>query len=139
MDMSPAFVRAAKEMISLAESKIVHDKFHIMKMANDAVDKELLRDLWAQETGGKAKSYFRDWYQRVIRTKIEPMKKLARSLKERSDNIVNCCTHGITNAVAEGINSKIMLIKRREGCYRNIENFKTAVLFYCGGLDLDPR
>jgi transposase len=25
------------------------------------------------------------------------------------------------------------------GGYRNIENFKTAVLFYCGGLDLDPR
>jgi len=32
-----------------------------------------------------------------------------------------------------------MSIKRRAGGYRNIENFKTAVLFYCGGLDLDPR
>ena len=39
MDMSPAFVLAAKEMIPFAESKIVHDKFHIMKMANEAVDK----------------------------------------------------------------------------------------------------
>jgi transposase len=45
----------------------------------------------------------------------------------------------VTNAVAEGINSKIMSIKRRVGGYRNIESFKTAVLFYCGGLDLDPR
>jgi len=39
MDMSPAFVRAAKEMIPFAESKIVHDKFHYMKMAGDAVEK----------------------------------------------------------------------------------------------------
>jgi transposase len=39
MDMSQAFVRAAKEMIPFAESKIVHDKFHIMKIANEAVDK----------------------------------------------------------------------------------------------------
>ncbi len=39
MDMSPAFVRAAKETIPLAENKIVHDRFHIMKMANEAVDK----------------------------------------------------------------------------------------------------
>jgi transposase len=195
MDMSPAFVRAAKEMIPLAESKIVHDKFHIMKMANEAVDKvrrgehkrllkdgddrltgskyfwltslenhsekqhakfqsicnlslatgrawsykELLRDLWTQETEGKAKSYFRDWYQRVIRTKMAPMKKLARSLKERIDNIVKYCTHGITNAVAEGINSKIKSIKRRAGSYRTIENFKTDVLFYCAGLELLPR
>jgi hypothetical protein len=36
-------------------------------------------------------------------------------------------------------NSKIMSIKRRAGGYRNTENFKTAVLFYCDGLDLDPR
>jgi transposase len=98
-----------------------------------------LRDLWAQETEGKAKSYFSDWSQRIIRTKIASMKKHARSLKERIDTMVTYGTHGITNAEAEAINSKIMSIKRRAGGYRNIENFKTAVLFYCGGLDLDPR
>jgi hypothetical protein len=45
----------------------------------------------------------------------------------------------LTNGVAEGINSKIMSIKRRAGGYRNIENFKKAIFFYCGGLDLYPR
>jgi transposase len=98
-----------------------------------------LRDLGAQETDGKAKSYFSDWSQRIIRTKIAPMKKLARSLKERIDTMVLYGTHGITNAEAEGINSKIMSIKRQAGGYRNIENLKSAVLLYCGGLDLDPR
>ena len=39
MEMSQAFFRAAQEMIPFAESKIVHDTFHIMKMANEAVDK----------------------------------------------------------------------------------------------------
>jgi hypothetical protein len=48
------------------------------------------------------------------------------------------CTHGITKAVAECINSKIMKIKRRAGGYRNVEYFKTAVLYSCGGLDLNP-
>ena len=69
------------------------------------------------------------------------MKKLARSLKDRIDTMVPYGTHGITNAEAERINSnsKIISIKRRAGGYRNIENFKTAVSLYCGGLDLDPR
>ena len=39
MDMSAAYVRAAKESIPLAEGKIVHDIFHVMKLANEAVDK----------------------------------------------------------------------------------------------------
>ena len=101
--------------------------------------KEMLRDLWNHDDAASATTYFKDWYRRVIHTKLEPMKKLARTIKERIENVVSYCTHGITNAVAEGMNSKIMSIKRRVGGYRNRENFKTAIFFYCGGLDLYPR
>jgi transposase len=52
---------------------------------------------------------------------------------------VTYCTHGITNAVAEGINSKNRSIQRRTGVYRNFENFKKAVLFYRSGLDPYPQ
>jgi transposase len=38
MYMSEAFVKAAKESIPLAEEKIVHDRFHVMQMANQTVD-----------------------------------------------------------------------------------------------------
>lgn len=195
MDMSPAYVKAAKQTIPLAEHKIVHDRFHVMQLATRAVDKvrrgehrrltregdhrlartkylwltsqenltepqqvlleqvfslrletgkawaykEMLRDLWEHDDAASAMAYFKDWYQRVIHTKLEPLKKVARTIKERLENVVSYCTHGITNAVAEGLNSKIMAIKRRVGGYRNRENFKTAIFFYCGGLDLHPR
>ena len=39
MDMSAAYVKAAKGNIPLAETKIVHDRFHVMKLAAEAVDK----------------------------------------------------------------------------------------------------
>jgi transposase len=101
--------------------------------------KEMLRDLWEHNDAASATTYFKDWYRRVIHTKLEPMKKVARTIKERIENVVSYCTHGITNAVAEGMNSKIMSIKRRVGGYRNRENFKTAIFFHCGGLDLYPQ
>ena len=195
MDMSAAFVKAANASIPLAETKIVHDRFHIMKLANEAVDKvrrgehrrftqdgdrrlsgtrylwltsqenlsdrqkerldeayqheletgkawaykEMLRDLWTREDARSATAFFKDWYKRVIHTKLSPLKKVARTIQERLENVVSFCTHGIANAVAEGINSKIMAIKRRVGGYRNREHFKTAICFYCGGLSLYPR
>jgi transposase len=40
------------------------------------------------------------------------MKKIGRTIKQRIANIETFCTHGITNSLAEGINSKIMSIKR---------------------------
>ncbi len=195
MDMSAAFVKSAKANIPLAEGKIVHDRFHVMKLANEAVDKvrrgehrklvaegddrlsgsrylwlagqenltdsqrerfesiytqeletgkawaykEMLRDLWTHDDSESATVFFKEWYKRVIHTKLTPMKQVARTIYERLANVVSYCTHQITNAVAEGMNSKIMSIKRRVGGYRNRENFKTAIYFYCGGLDLYPR
>ena len=195
MEMSAAFVKAAKASIPLAETKLVHDRCHVMKLANEAVDevrrgehrrltqdgdkrlsgtgylwltsqenlsdrqkerldeayrhkletgkawayKEMLRDLWTRENARSATAFFKDWYKRVIHTKLSPLKKVAQTIQERLENVVSFCTHGIRNAVAEGINSKIMAIKRRVGGYRNREHFKTAIYFYCGGLSLDPR
>lgn len=195
MDMSPSYVKAAKECIPLAEEKIVHDRFHVMQLATKAVDavrkrehreflevgddrlaktrylwllnqenhsekqralfeevytvelatgkawgyKEMLRDLWEHDNAADATSFFGHWYRRVIHTKLKPMKTLAKTIKARLSNVVSYCTFGITNGVAEGLNSKIMSIKRRVGGYRNRENFKTAIFFYCGGLDLYPR
>ncbi len=96
--------------------------------------KEMLRELWNHPNARDATSYFKDWYRRVIHTALEPMKAVARTIKARLGNVVSYCTHRITNAVAEGMNSKIMSIKRRVGGFRNIENFKAAIYFYCGGL-----
>jgi transposase len=59
---------------------------------------------------------------RVIHTKLAPLKKVARMIKERLPNVVSYCTHRITDAVAECIHSKVMAIKRRVGGFRNVEN-----------------
>jgi len=44
----------------------------------------------------------------------------------------------VTNGVAEGLNSKILAIKREACGYRNRDHFKTSIYFFCGGLELYP-
>ena len=46
--------------------------------------------------------------------------------------------HHITNARAEGINSKIALIEKMAYGYRNKEHLKTAMYFRCGNLKFYP-
>ena len=101
--------------------------------------KETLRDLWHHETTDEARVFFKDWYSWAIRSRLKPVKQVAAMVKRRIDNIVTYCRHWITNAVSEGLNSKIMSIKRRAGGFRNLDNFKSAIYFHCGGLDLHPR
>jgi hypothetical protein len=42
-------------------------------------------------------------------------------------------------ALTEALNAKIQEIKYRARGYRNRENFRLAILFHCGGLDMNPR
>lgn len=114
-------------------------KTSCLRVAKAWAMKESLRALWSYLSTGWAKRFFRKWYAWARRSKLAPMVKVAQMLKAHLENIVTYCRHRITNATSEGLNSKIMSIKRKACGHRNKENFKTAIYFFCGGLDLYPR
>ena len=101
--------------------------------------KESLRPLWNYTYVGAARTFFTRWYWWATHSRLAPIIKVARMLKAHLDNILTYLTHRITNAVTEGLNAKIQWIKFGARGFRNRESFKTAILFHCGGLDLDPR
>lgn len=110
-----------------------------LKVAQAWAMKESIRGLWDYLCPTWARRFFDQWYAWASRSKLKPIEKVAEMLKNRLVNILTYCTHRITNATAEGLNSKIMAVKRRAGGYRNPDHFKTAIYFFCGGLDLHPR
>lgn len=60
------------------------------------------------------------------------------SVRRHIDNILTYYQHPVTTAMSEGLNSKIQKIKSMACGFRDLENFKTANCFHCGGLDLYP-
>ncbi|OQC63374.1 MAG: hypothetical protein BWX48_03291 [Verrucomicrobia bacterium ADurb.Bin006] len=46
--------------------------------------------------------------------------------------------HHITNAVTEGLNSKIQSIKAAARGFRSFRNYRIRILFFCGKLNLYP-
>ncbi|OWP56592.1 MAG: hypothetical protein B2I17_04650 [Thermoplasmatales archaeon B_DKE] len=194
MDMWDPFMSSTMKHVPDAGSKIVFDRFHVMKHVNEAVDstrkkenrtlaengitdlkgtryiwlyasenlpdkyrkqyeelkksdlltgkaysmKENIRELWNAPSMEDAGKYWESWYNWVIHSSIDAMKDVARMMKVHLDRILNYFTHRITNARAEGINSKIALIQKMAYGYRNREHLKTAIYFRCGNLQLYP-
>lgn len=100
--------------------------------------KEMLRELWACHTREQAVDFHRRWHHWATHSRLAPVIKVAAMIKNHLHNILTYFTHRVTNAASEGINSAIQTIKKRAGGYRNVDNFKTAIYFHCGGLDLYP-
>jgi len=102
--------------------------------------KEAFRFFWVvPKTSAEAEEYFEEWYRHTIYSKLEPMKKVARMLKERLGNVVTWWRHPITNAVSEGLNSKIQSIKSAARGFHSFASYRIRILFFCGKLDLKPR
>jgi len=101
--------------------------------------KESLRELWEYASPGWARRFFKRWHAWAVLSKLPPIRRVAKMLRDRLDHIVTFCKHRITQGVAEGLNSKIMAIKRYACGFRNHSHFETAIYFHCGGLDLVPR
>jgi len=100
--------------------------------------KESLRDLWSYTRLGWAKRHWQSWYFWATHSRLQPVIETARMIKRHLANVMTYFTHRITNAVSEGLNSKIQTIKKMAYGFRNREHFKTAIYFHCGGLQLYP-
>jgi transposase len=109
-----------------------------LKVARAWAIKESAMLLWGYAKRGWAERVWKRWYSWAIRSRLEPIKRVARMIKKHWEGVINAATSDVTNARAEGINSKIQWIKRMACGYRNRENFRNAIYFHLGGLDLYP-
>ena len=87
---------------------------------------------------GWARRFFKDWFGWVSRSRLKPMVAVAQLLKRHLPNLQTYLKHRITNAVTEGLNSKIQSLKSAARGFRNFQNYRTRILFFCGKLDLYP-
>ena len=109
-----------------------------LKTARAWFHKENFGGFWEQEGAWAAEGYFKRWYAAAIRSRLDPMKKVARTLKAHLANLLNYFSYPITNAVTEGLNSKIQQLKANARGFRSFANYRMRILFFCGKLDLLP-
>ena len=94
---------------------------------------------WDSDDGTEGQRFFDGWYGWAIRSRLEPIKKVARMLKVRLPGLMSYFRHYVTNALTEGFNSKIQSIKSAARGFRSFKNYRLRILYYCGKLDLLPQ
>lgn len=77
------------------------------------------------------------WLQNALLSCLKPLERFVNTVRNNYKGILKSIKTGITNAVAEGINSKIQMAKSRARGYSNMENFKTMIYFLGNSFDFD--
>lgn len=109
-----------------------------LKTARAWALKETAMGLWHYLSRGWAERAWKAWLAWAGRSRLEPVKKVARMIGEHLWGIVNAVVLKVDNGAGESINSRIQMVKMRSRGFRNKERFKRAIYFYLGGLNLYP-
>jgi transposase len=78
-----------------------------------------LKHLWDYRYPAAARRFWKHWYSRAIRSRIEPLKKFARAIKEYIEGIISHCRYPLHTSFLEGMNNKIKVIKRMAYGFRD--------------------
>lgn len=79
-----------------------------------------------------AKDFIKDWCEDVYRQGLEPLHAFADYVRRHEERILNAIKTQLSSAIAEGINSKISIIKHMARGYRCLEYFMLKILQRCG-------
>ena len=185
IDMSQAFIKGVGD--NLTEAEITFDKFHAVKLINEAVDKvrreevktqpELkstrylwlknavnlstaahdklasltrlhlrtgrayqmrlaFQEIYAQPTRQWGELFLDRWLGWAKRSRLEPMKAVARTIDRHRDGILAWFDSGIANGLIEGINSLVQAAKAKARGYRTVRCLAAMTYLLAGRLDL---
>lgn len=100
--------------------------------------KESFRKFWEYNKEWSALRFFDRWYFWATHSRLAPMIDVAKTFKRHVGGLLAYIIHPITNAVTEGLNSKIQIIKANARGFRNFAHYRIAILFHCGKLNMLP-
>lgn len=97
--------------------------------------KEALRDIFASaRNAGQAAVLLEKWYRWARRCRLEPIKRVAATLRRHWQGILNAFDSNLTNGRAEGINSLVQAAKARARGYRTSRHLITISYLIAGKL-----
>lgn len=125
-----------KETVKLSE--IV--KYNLRTVRAHLLREEFQR-VWEYSSAWWAGKFLDEWTGRVMRSRLEPMKKIARSIRNHRPLILNWfrARGQVSSGAVEGLNNKVKLVARKSYGFRTADVAKLALLHNLGHLPEPKR
>lgn len=101
--------------------------------------KDEFNQLWEYSSRTWARKFLKKWCKSVMYSQLEPMKKFVATVRRHENEILNFVGTGVTNAIGEGINRVIRMIKNQASGFRNVNNFMDMIYLRVGDIDLPAQ
>jgi transposase len=96
--------------------------------------KTMLQELYEQPAD-EAEAWFARWYFWATHSRLEPVIRVAKTLKSHQAGVLRWFASGLSNGLLEGLNSLIQAAKARARGFRSARKMKTIIYLLLSKLD----
>ena len=101
--------------------------------------KDEFEHFWDYKARWAAERFLKSWTTAAMRSRLESLKKFVRTVREHAEGILAFVDTRLTNAVAEGLNRLIRMIKNRASGFASLEPFSDIIYLCVGDVDIPAR
>lgn len=94
---------------------------------------------WDFDDADKSKKFLWRWGTAALKSRIESIRKFVRTIRSHTEDIITFVESRLTNAVAEGLNRIIGIVKNRASGFRSVEAFIDLIYLVLGDVDIPAQ
>jgi transposase len=132
------FLKRRKNLSERQEQRLQDLMKQNLKTYKSYLLRESFQKFWLYKTARWAKKFLKDWTFTAMRSRIEPMKKVAEMLRSHQYHISNWfkISPRVSNGVVEGFNNKAKTIIRQHYGFRTFSVLELALYHTMGDLPM---
>ena len=101
--------------------------------------KDEFEQFWEYQAPWAAERFIRRWMTSALRSRLEPMRKFVNTLRQHYDGVLAFVGSRLTNAIAEGLNRIVKIVKNRASGFRTLEAFTDMIFLTVGDVDIPAQ
>ncbi len=126
--------RTEQDTKSLKDLKLGNRRIHRAWILKDEFEQ-----FWDFKDQTSAKVFLDGWCLTALKSKLQPIKDFVSTLRKQEHRLLPFVETRLTNAVAEGLNRIIKIVKNRASGFRTLEAFSDMIYLTVGDLNIPAQ
>jgi len=101
--------------------------------------KDEFEQFWEYKAPWAAARFIKRWMTSALRSRLDPLRKFVNTLRQHYHGVLAFVGSRLTNAIAEGLNRIIRIVKNRASGFRTLDAFTDMIFLTVGDVDLPAR
>ena len=101
--------------------------------------KDEFEHFWDYKAPWAAEKFLKGWITTALKSRLEPIRKIAKTIRKHKDRIITFIETRLTNAISEGLNRIIKIVKNRASGFRTLQAFEDMIFLTVGDVDIPAQ